>query len=89
MRVTGWLVLASAILCLGAWLIATGWAQPRPTVSQAIRHLRRSGAEPEFSAHVLTNVVAPLAFGSPRGEHGGTWVGREAAGFLSRSTRRA
>ena len=44
MRVTGWLVLASVILCVGAWLIATGWAQPRPTVSQAVRHLRRSGA---------------------------------------------
>jgi tight adherence protein C len=44
MRVTGWLVLASAVLCAGAWLIATGWAQPRPTVSQAVRHLRRSGA---------------------------------------------
>jgi len=45
MRVTGWLVLASAILCVGAWLIATGWAQPRPTVSQALRHLRRSGVD--------------------------------------------
>ena len=43
MRVTGWLVLATAVLSVGTWLIATGWAQPRPTVSQAIRHLRRSG----------------------------------------------
>ncbi len=45
MRVTGWLVLASAMVCLGVWLIASGWAQPRPTVSQAVQHLRRSGAD--------------------------------------------
>ena len=50
MRVTGWLVLASAILCVGAWLIATGWAQPRPTVSQAVQHLRRSGANQRTTA---------------------------------------
>jgi tight adherence protein C len=44
-RVTGWLVLASAVLCLGTWLIASGWAQPRPTVWQAVQHLRRPGVD--------------------------------------------
>jgi hypothetical protein len=44
-RVTGWLVLASAVACVGAWLIVSGWAQPRPTVSQAVQHLHRSGAD--------------------------------------------
>ncbi len=44
MRATGWLVLASAALCAGAWLIATGWQQPRPTVAHAVQRLRRPPA---------------------------------------------
>ena len=43
MRATGWLALTSAALCVGAWLIASGWAQPRPSVTEAVRHLRRGG----------------------------------------------
>jgi len=42
MRMTGWLVLSSATLCLGAWLVVSGWAQPRPSVARAIHHLRRT-----------------------------------------------
>lgn len=42
MRATGWLVLSSLTLVLGGWLIATGWAQPRPSLATAMRHLRRA-----------------------------------------------
>jgi tight adherence protein C len=40
-RPTGWLVACSLTLCLAAWLLATGWAQPRPTLTVAMRHLHR------------------------------------------------
>lgn len=42
MRSTGWLVSASVLLCLGGWLAASGWAQPRPSVTRAMAHLHRS-----------------------------------------------
>lgn len=42
MRSTGWLVLSAVGLCAGLWLILSGWVQPRPSVAQAVRHLRRS-----------------------------------------------
>jgi hypothetical protein len=42
MRPTGWLVLTSGLLCLGGWLVASGWAQPRPSVARAMAHLHRS-----------------------------------------------
>ena len=42
MRSMGWLVLTSVLLCLGGWLLASGWAQPRPSVARAMAHLNRS-----------------------------------------------
>ena len=73
MRVTGWLVLASAILCVGAWLIATGWAQPRPTVSQAVQHLHRSGANQQTTANsgIAERIGASVG---RRGDWTNTWV---------------
>ena len=41
MRTTGWLLVSASALCVGVWLVVSGWAQPRPSVSQAVRHLRR------------------------------------------------
>lgn len=41
MRSTGWLVVTGTLLCLGGWLVASGWAQPRPTVARAMAHLHR------------------------------------------------
>jgi tight adherence protein C len=43
-RPTGWLVAASLVACLGAWLLVTGWAQPRPPVARAVDRLRRGPA---------------------------------------------
>lgn len=71
MRVTGWLVLASAILCVGAWLIATGWAQPRPTVAQAVQHLRRSGRPPTADSGIAERIGAAV---NRRGDWTGAWV---------------
>ncbi|HYN32666.1 MAG TPA: type II secretion system F family protein [Ilumatobacteraceae bacterium] len=71
MRVTGWLALASAILCVGAWLIATGWAQPRPTVAQAVQHLRRSGRQPTTDTGIAERIGAVV---NRRGDWTGAWV---------------
>ncbi len=71
MRVTGWLVLASAILCVGSWLIATGWAQPRPTAAQAIQHLRRSGRPSTADTGITERIGAAV---SRRGDWSEAWV---------------
>ncbi len=42
MRASGALVLASLAFASGCWLIISGWRQPRPSLAQAIGHLRRS-----------------------------------------------
>jgi len=41
MRTTGLLLLTSMGVCLAAWLIVSGWRQPRPRLDQAMRHLHR------------------------------------------------
>jgi Flp pilus assembly protein TadB len=41
MRPAGALVLSSIALCVGAWLVVSGWSQPRPRLERAIAHLRR------------------------------------------------
>ena len=43
MRTTGLLLLTSMCVCVGIWLIVSGWRQPRPRLDQAMRHLNRSG----------------------------------------------
>ncbi len=43
MRTTGWLLAGGVVMCVGVWLVVSGWAQPRPTVDRAMRHLRRPG----------------------------------------------
>jgi Flp pilus assembly protein TadB len=35
-------MVTGTLLCLGGWLVASGWAQPRPTVARAMAHLHRS-----------------------------------------------
>ena len=71
MRVTGSLVLASAALCVGAWLITTGWAQPRPSVSQAVQHLRRSGRPSTADTGIAERIGATV---NQRGDWTGAWV---------------
>ncbi len=58
MRATGWLLATGVVTCVGVWLVVSGWAQPRPSVRQAMRHLRRpadSGAvtpDPRWAARL-------------------------------------
>jgi hypothetical protein len=40
-RTTGWLVASALALCGGVWLIVTAFAPARPTVAEAVGHLRR------------------------------------------------
>ena len=44
MSAPGALVVCGVIFCAGAWMIATGWAQPRPRLERAMAHLRRPAA---------------------------------------------
>jgi hypothetical protein len=41
MRTTGWLLAGGVVMYVGVWLVVSGWAQPRPSVNRAMRHLRR------------------------------------------------
>ena len=52
MRPTGWLVAATALLCVGGWLAVSGWVPARPTVDQAVGRLRRAGSSRRSSTDV-------------------------------------
>ena len=41
MRAAGILMMCSVAFCAGAWLVVTGWRQPRPRLERAMAHLRR------------------------------------------------
>ena len=41
MSPSGAVILCSVVFCAGAWLVATGWGQPRPRLDRAMAHLRR------------------------------------------------
>ena len=56
MRPTGWLAAASALLCLGGWLVSSGWAQPRPSLTRAMAHLHRSRPVPGRDLDTVTRV---------------------------------
>ena len=75
MRSTGWLVFTATILCAGIWLIVSGWAQPRPSVTRAVRRLRSAPAP-----------RAPVTDGSLSscevGQEIGAVVVREAGGIV-------
>lgn len=55
MRPVGLLLLGSLGVCLGAWLIVSGWRQPNPSVAHSMRHLHRTG--PTRSSEAGTQVV--------------------------------
>jgi len=44
MRPAGVLALCSIVFCVGAWLMSSGWRQPRPRLDRAMAHLRRPAA---------------------------------------------
>ncbi len=44
MRETGLVVAVGMLATLGAWLIVTGWRQPRPTLAASIRRINRHPA---------------------------------------------
>ena len=44
MRPAGVLALCSIVFCIGAWLMLSGWRQPRPRLDRAMAHLRRPPA---------------------------------------------
>jgi len=50
MRPAGVLALCSIVFCTGAWLMLSGWRQPRPRLGRAISHLRRPAAATTLAA---------------------------------------
>ena len=44
MRPAGVLALCSIVFCIGAWLMLSGWRQPRPRLDRAMAHLRGPAA---------------------------------------------
>ncbi len=76
MRPAGWLMLCSVAFGAGAWLVLSGWRQPRPRLDRAIAHLRRP-ATPAVRADGSSSVLASLgAFVERRGADAWTraWV---------------
>jgi len=62
MRPAGVLALCSIVFCTGAWLMLSGWRQPRPRLDRAMAHLRRPAAATTSAAQdsrgALTSVGA-------------------------------
>ena len=74
MSTTGLLVLASLLLFAGILLGASGWQQPRPSLEQSVRHLRRP-APPivQSSAAPLAVRLGDLALQTEIGERALQW----------------
>jgi tight adherence protein C len=58
MRPTGLLLLSSLTICLAAWLVVSGWRQPRPRLNQAMRHLHRGGTRPSDDTSTQPSGIA-------------------------------
>jgi hypothetical protein len=69
MRPLGVVVLCSVVSCLGIWLVASGWRQPRPPLAKAMEHLRRPAPIPATTTLASrTSVEAIGAFVQRRGQ---------------------
>ena len=70
MRPAGVLVLCTVVFCVGAWLVSTGWRQPRPRLERAIEHLRRPA--PKLAPVTPGSSTAVVSLGSFAERHGAT-----------------
>lgn len=63
MRTTGVLLMLGTAFAIGAWMIATGWRQPHPSLERTIRRLRRTptrdGGSPA-GGHGVDSVAAAV-----------------------------
>jgi hypothetical protein len=59
MRASGLLVTCGLAVCLGVWLAASGWRQPRPSLDRAMARLRRPSA-PERARSVEESKISAL-----------------------------
>jgi tight adherence protein C len=81
MRATGFVFVAGVAVCAAAWLIATGWRQPKPSLERSIRHLRRpsSPLTPLAAADTpgrqpITTRVGQAAMSTIIGDLGTRWA---------------
>lgn len=51
LRSSGLLVVATALGCVGVWLVVSGWRPVRPSVERAMARLRRPPADPAARDH--------------------------------------
>ena len=73
MRATGYLIVASALLCAAVALMVTGWRQPRPSLDRSIRHLRRARAAPSSESPTRTRRWGLIAMSTPLGRRSAGW----------------
>ena len=74
MRPAGVLALCSIVFCVGAWLMSSGWRQPRPRLDRAMAHLRRPAAATTAAAQDSRGALISVgAFVERRGAS--TWTG--------------
>lgn len=59
----GGVVLMSVLFAAGAWLVITGWRQPRPTLASAVQRLRRTPMITEGDSGTAGLVTRLGAFG--------------------------
>ena len=73
MRPAGLLAACSIVLCVGAWLMVSGWRQPRPRLDRAMAHLRRPNAATAAAERSSSGaLIAVGAFVERRGAS--TWT---------------
>jgi len=60
MRPAGVLALCSIVFCTGAWLMLSGWRQPRPRLDRAMAHLRRPAAATTAAAQDSQGVLVSV-----------------------------
>ncbi len=72
MRPAGLLVSCSIVFCVGAWLVVSGWRQPRPRLDRAITRLRRPAAATATAQDSPGGLVTVGAYAERRGAS--TWT---------------
>ncbi len=81
MRASGLVVVLGAACCVATWLIVTGWAQPRPPLERALRHLHRTDARRDADERSLLVQVGDALFGQRQGRQSPNSLTRRTAGW--------
>jgi Flp pilus assembly protein TadB len=77
MRSTGWLLASGLVACAGAWLVWSGWRQPRPRLTSTIERLEGTDAtltrQPSLRADGTLAALGGLLLGLGAGDLIRSW----------------